>query len=141
MWPVCTFHQRPVWVAFTVDDSDGTRLRSGESLANAAREVAALGAERIMVNCSAPEAVTTAMGELATLSVPFGGYANGFISVAPLQPGSTVDKLASRTDLDPAAYAEHAIKWFGQGATAIGGCCEVGPAHIAALAKRLSERG
>lgn len=132
---------RPVWVAFTVDDSDGTRLRSGESLADAAREVAALGAERIMVNCSVPEAVTTAMGELAKLNVPFGGYANGFISVAPLQPGGTVDKLASRTDLDPATYAEHAIKWVEQGATAIGGCCEVGPAHIAALAKRLSERG
>lgn len=133
--------QRPVWVAFTVDDSDGTRLRSGESLADAAREVAALGAERIMVNCSVPEAVTTAMGELATLNVAFGGYANGFISVAPLQPGGTVDKLAARTDLDPAAYAEHAIKWAEQGATAIGGCCEVGPAHIAALAKLLSERG
>ncbi|OJA05834.1 homocysteine S-methyltransferase family protein [Halomonas sp. QHL1] len=133
--------QRPVWVAFAVDDSDGARLRSGESLADAAREVAVLGAERIMVNCSVPEAVTTAMGELATLNVPFGGYANGFISVAPLQPGGTVDKLASRTDLDPAAYAEHAIKWVEQGATAIGGCCEVGPAHIAALAKRLSERG
>lgn len=133
--------QRPVWVAFTVDDSDGTRLRSGESLTDAANEVVALGAERIMVNCSVPEAVTTAMGELATLNVPFGGYANGFISVAPLQPGGTVDKLASRTDLDPAAYAEHAIKWVEQGATAIGGCCEVGPAHIAALAKRLSERG
>ncbi|WGI25176.1 homocysteine S-methyltransferase family protein [Halomonas alkaliantarctica] len=133
--------QRPVWVAFTVDDSDGTRLRSGESLVDAAREVAALGAERIMVNCSVPEAVTTAMGELATLNVPFGGYANGFISVVPLQPGGTVDKLASRTDLDPAAYTEHAIKWVEQGATAIGGCCEVGPAHIAALAKRLSEKG
>jgi S-methylmethionine-dependent homocysteine/selenocysteine methylase len=133
--------QRPVWVAFTVDDSDGTRLRSGESLAAAAREMTELGAERIMVNCSVPEAVTAAMSELAKLNVPFGGYANGFTSVAPLQPGGTVDKLASRTDLGPAAYAEHAMGWIEQGSTVVGGCCEVGPAHIAALAKLLTDKG
>lgn len=82
--------QRPAWVAFSVDDSDGSRLRSGESLEAAAWAVVALGAERILVNCSVPEAVTTAIHELAGLSVPFGGYANGFTSVAPLQPGGTV---------------------------------------------------
>ncbi|MBD3896476.1 homocysteine S-methyltransferase family protein [Halomonas sp. ML-15] len=133
--------QRPVWVAFTVDDSDGSRLRSGESLAAAAREVVALGAAGVVVNCSMPEAVTTAMDELSKLDAPFGGYANGFTSVAPLQPGGTVDKLASRTDLDAAAYAEHALRWVAQGASVVGGCCEVGPAHIATLAKRLSDSG
>jgi S-methylmethionine-dependent homocysteine/selenocysteine methylase len=132
---------RPVWVAFTVDDEDGTRLRSGEPLAEAAREVMAVGAERVLVNCSVPERVTTGMGELAGLGMPFGGYANAFISVAPLHPGGTVDALESRTDLDPAAYAEHALTWVEQGATLVGGCCEVGPAHIAALGERLTARG
>lgn len=98
-----------------------------ERQAAAAREMTELGAERIMVNCSVPEAVTAAMSELAKLNVPFGGYANGFTSVAPLQPGGTVDKLASRTDLDPAAYTEHALGWIEQGSTVVGGCCEVGP--------------
>ncbi|CAM3531321.1 homocysteine S-methyltransferase family protein [Halomonas lysinitropha] len=133
--------QRPVWVSFTVDDGDGTRLRSGEGLAASAREVVAAGAERVLVNCSVPEAITTAMGELAGLGVPFGGYANGFTSVAPLKPGGTVDSLESRTDLGPAAYAEHALGWIEQGATLVGGCCEVGPAHIAALAERLTAEG
>ncbi|KPQ24475.1 MAG: Homocysteine/selenocysteine methylase (S-methylmethionine-dependent) [Halomonas sp. HL-48] len=133
--------RRPVWVAFTVDDRDGARLRSGESLAEAAEEVVALGAERILVNCSVPEAVTAAMRALAELDVPFGGYANGFTSVDTLQPGGTVDSLASRADLDPEAYAEHALTWVEHGATLVGGCCEVGPAHIAVLAKRLTERG
>lgn len=133
--------RRPVWVAFTVDDRDGTRLRSGESLTEAAREVVALGAERVLVNCSVPEAVTAAMQALAGLDVPFGGYANGFTSVDALQPGGTVDTLASRADLDPETYAEHALTWVEQGATMVGGCCEVGPAHIAALAKRLAARG
>jgi len=133
--------QRPVWVAFTVDDRDGTRLRSGEPLAEAAQEVVASGAEGVLVNCSVPEAVTTAMGELAGLGVPFGGYANAFTSAAELSPGGTVDTLTTRKDLDPDGYAEHALRWVEQGATLVGGCCEVGPAHIATLAKRLTAAG
>jgi len=131
----------PVWTSFTVDDGDGGCLRSGEPLAGAAREALAAGAERVVVNCSVPEAVSTAMGELAGLGVPFGGYANGFVSALALQPGGTVDALESRNDLDPAAYAGHALGWVGQGATLVGGCCEVGPAHIAALADRLTAAG
>lgn len=131
----------PVWTAFTVDDGDGRRLRSGESLAEAARDAVDAGAECVLVNCSVPEAVTTAMGELAELGVPFGGYANGFTSVAELQPGGTVDVLEARKDLDPAAYAEHALGWIAQGATIVGGCCEVGPDHIAEMARRLAEAG
>lgn len=131
----------PVWTSFTVDDNDGGRLRSGGLLADAAREVLAAGAERILVNCAVPEAVTTAMGELAGLGMPFGGYANGFASVAELQPGGTVDVLESRTDLGPAAYAEHALRWVEKGASIVGGCCEVGPAHIAVLADRLTSAG
>jgi len=30
--------------------------------------------------------------------------------------------------------------WIKQGATIVGGCCEVGPAHVAELAKRLRQR-
>lgn len=131
----------PVWTSFTVDDGDGTRLRSGEPLAEAAQEAVAAGAERVLVNCSVPEALTTAMGELAGLGVPFGGYANGFVSAVALKPGGTVDALESRTDLDPEAYADHALGWVEQGATVVGGCCEVGPAHIAALADRLTAAG
>lgn len=131
----------PVWAAFTVDDGDGTRLRSGEPLLEAAREVVAAGASGVLVNCAVPEAVTTAMTELAGLGVPFGGYANAFTSVAELKPGGTVDVLESRTDLDPTAYAKHALGWVEQGATIVGGCCEVGPAHIETLAERLTSAG
>ncbi|PRY72215.1 homocysteine S-methyltransferase family protein [Halomonas ventosae] len=132
---------RPVWVAFSVDDTDGTRLRSGEPLAEAARAVVAAGAEAVLVNCSVPEAVTTAMDVLADLGVPFGGYANGFTAAADLPPGGTVEALETRQDLDPAGYAEHACRWVEQGATIVGGCCEVSPAHIAALAERLTAEG
>ncbi len=133
--------QMRVWVAFTVDDSDGTRLRSGEPLVEAARAVTAAGAEKVLVNCSVPEAVTTAMGELADAGIAFGGFANGFKSVGGLKPGGTVETLESRIDLDPDTYANVALHWVAQGADVVGGCCEVGPDHIATLAKRLSDTG
>jgi len=132
---------RPVWTAFTVDDGDGTRLRSGEPLAEAARAVVAAGARAVLVNCSYPEAVTAAMPVLAEVGVPFGGYANGFTSVEALKPGGTVDVLSARADLDPAAHAGHALGWVEAGASIVGGCCEVGPAHIAALERRLVDEG
>ncbi|RDD62603.1 homocysteine S-methyltransferase family protein [Ferruginivarius sediminum] len=132
---------KPVWISFTVDDGDGTRLRSGESLAEAARAAVEAGAHAVLVNCSIPEAVTAAIPALAEAGVPFGAYANGFTSVAALEPGGTVDSLTARTDLDPAAYAEHALKWVAAGATIVGGCCEVGPAHIAELGRRLKGEG
>ncbi|WP_027961562.1 homocysteine S-methyltransferase family protein [Halomonas halodenitrificans] len=130
-------HNLPVWVAFSVDDADGRRLRSGESLGEAARAVVAAGASAVLINCSVPEAVTTAMDALEDLGVPFGGYANAFTSAADLAPGGTVDGLEARQDLDPAGYAEHACGWVARGASIVGGCCEVSPAHIAELAERL----
>ncbi|WP_041381543.1 homocysteine S-methyltransferase family protein [Spiribacter curvatus] len=124
---------RPVWVAFTVDDRNGQQLRSGEALADAARAVVGAGAEAVLVNCSAPEAVSHAMGDLAATGVPFGAYANGFAAAADLQPGGTVDALTAREELTPAAYAAHVRDWIHAGATLVGGCCEIGPAHIAAI--------
>jgi homocysteine S-methyltransferase len=53
----------------------------------------------------------------------------------------TVDALTVRKDLDPDAYAAFAMKWIAQGAKIVGGCCEVGPAHIATLAQRIKAEG
>jgi len=129
----------PVWTALTVDDHNGGQLRSGESLADAARAVVAAGADAVLINCSAPEAVTTAMPILDGLGVPFGGYANGFEAAAELKPGGTVAGLKAREQLTPQRYAEHAMDWRDAGASLIGGCCEIGPAHIQALHRQFLE--
>ena len=49
--------------------------------------------------------------------------------------------LEAREDLDPAAYAGHAMGWVAAGAVIVGGCCEIGPGHIAALGQRLAAEG
>jgi homocysteine S-methyltransferase len=133
---------KPVWVSLTVDDKDGTKLRSGEPLASVL-EAANTGAAAILVNCSAPEAIPAALNVLAKSDLPFGAYANAFEHITDdfLKDKPTVDALTMRQDMTPAIYADHTMAWVDQGATIIGGCCEVGPAHIAEIAKRLRAAG
>jgi homocysteine S-methyltransferase len=132
---------KPVWSAMSVKDEEGTKLRSGESLAEAAVVAKQAGASAVLINCSWPEAVTQGQAALANTGLPYGGYANGFTQADDLQIGTTVSGLLARTDLDPVAYANHAMSWIEAGATIVGGCCEVGPAHIAELARRLKAAG
>lgn len=134
---------KPVWLSVTVDDEDGTRLRSGEPVADVCAIALAGAAEALMANCSAPEAMPAALRELARAGLPFGAYANGFaeITKAFLEDRPTVSSLYPREDLTPEVYARHALRWVEMGATIVGGCCETGPAHIAALHRVLTEAG
>ena len=132
---------KPIWVAFSVSDQDGTLLRSGEPLADA---IAVAGdADALMVNCSAPEVISSALDVLATAGKPYGAYANGFekISDGFLEAKPTVDALSLRRDFTPDMYADYAMRWVDHGATIIGGCCEVSPAHISEIAARLNAAG
>lgn len=69
---------------------------------------------------------------------PVGAYANAFAHVpddfderadAP-GPGARPEQ---REDLTPEAYGRHVEEWLSAGADIVGGCCEVGPGHIAHL--------
>ena len=132
---------RPVWLAFTVDDEDGSKLRSGEPMAEAA--AIAAQADAALANCSAPEAMPAALAALAAANVPMGAYGNAFkmITKAFIEGGTTADNLPTREDMTPDVYATHAMAWVDQGATLIGGCCETGPAHISEIARRLTAAG
>ncbi len=133
---------KPVWLSISVDDHDGTRLRSGEPVADLARlfhhPVAAL-----LANCSVPEAMADALAALKPFGKPFGAYANGFTHISGnfLKDAPTVKELTHRHDLTPEKYADFALTWVGMGASIVGGCCEVGPAHIRHLRDRLLAEG
>lgn len=134
---------RPVWLSVTVDDADGSRLRSGEPVAALAALIERYHPAAVLVNCSVPEAMAAALAVIAGFGLPFGAYANGFthITEAFKQDAPTVDALHARSDLTPERYTEFALGWVAQGATIVGGCCEVGPAHIAHLAAALKAAG
>jgi S-methylmethionine-dependent homocysteine/selenocysteine methylase len=137
-----TAANKPVWLAVTVDDEDGTKLRSGEPLTEIIPLIIEFNLEALLINCSAPEAVDQAIPLLANRAVPIGAYANGFVEIAKdfLHQGATVELLEKRTNLEPKTYADFVDGWIKHGATIVGGCCEVGPAHIAELATRLRQR-
>ncbi|MFZ9093840.1 MAG: homocysteine S-methyltransferase family protein [bacterium] len=123
----------PVWTSFTVNETNGSFLRSGELVNEAAKAVLAEGASALLINCSPPEATTQALGELAPLADTFGAYANGFVTVEPYQGHATVDVLKSREEINPQTYAEFGKEWLSMGAMILGGCCEIGPEHIAEI--------
>lgn len=132
---------KPVILGLTLMDDLTGRLRSGEPLAEAIDAFAKTPPDGLAINCSIPETVTAAMPQLVKAPCRSGGYANGFTSVDALKPGGTVDSLSARQDLGPQTYADIVMGWVESGATIIGGCCEVGPGHIAELDSRLKADG
>lgn len=131
---------RPLWLSFTLMDEGPALLRSGETIETAATVARKLGAKALLFNCSAPEvmedAVKRAKAALEHEAIEIGVYANGFA-----HSDKAVDANAGlrqiRADLDPPHYLEWAKKWVASGATMVGGCCGIGPDHIAALSKGL----
>jgi S-methylmethionine-dependent homocysteine/selenocysteine methylase len=131
---------RPLWLSFTLDDTAGApiaTLRSGESVKAAAELAKAAGAAALLFNCSKPEvmdaAVRQAMAALNGSDIAIGVYANGF---GEEDDGVAANEVirAIRPDLDPPRYLAWAQAWVESGATIVGGCCGIGPDHIAALA-------
>ncbi len=79
-------------------------------------------------------ALEAARGTLAALGadIPLGAYANAFLPKdGRAQANEELSEL--RDDLDPAGYLGFARAWAARGATIVGGCCGIGPEHIAAL--------
>ena len=68
--------------------------------------------------------------------LPLGVYANAFAPKrADAQANAEVSTL--REDLDPPAYLVWAQDWVARGAAIVGGCCGIGPEHIALLTRDL----
>ena len=136
---------KPFWVSFTLQDEEVDsvpRLRSGEPVADAIEAVAGLGVAAVLFNCSQPEVIGAALDvarsviEARQADIAIGAYANAF----PPQPKQAtandgLDEL--REDLDPPGYLVWARDWQARGASLIGGCCGIGPEHIAELKRSL----
>lgn len=131
----------PAYIGLTLNDDLSNTLRSGERLEDAIDQLIKSNIEAIMINCCFPESIDNVLPILRASGLKFGGYANGFTSIDALAPGATVDGLQARKDLTPDAYSQHALKWADAGAVIVGGCCEIGPAHIAHLNESLLKAG
>lgn len=131
---------KPLWLSFTLLDEVGqaSRLRSSEPVADAVRVAAELGATVVLFNCSQPEVMAAALAEARDViqnlghAIELGVYANAFPPVsAQAQANSTL--LEIRRDLGPESYLYWSRSWVAAGASIVGGCCGIGPEHIAQL--------
>jgi S-methylmethionine-dependent homocysteine/selenocysteine methylase len=136
---------RPFWVSFTLDDENEDlarpKLRSGECVAAVITTMLELGVDAVLFNCSQPEVMAGAVDAARAIrdvrgaKARIGIYANAF---PPQRDEAANEGLSDiRADLTPDRYARFAKDWRERGAEIIGGCCGIGPEHIAALtAKR-----
>ncbi|MGI9600702.1 MAG: homocysteine S-methyltransferase family protein [Acidimicrobiales bacterium] len=147
---VAAIHERgsgqPIWMSFTLPDTypaDRVTLRSGETTDDIAAAVAASHppVQAVLFNCSLPEQTGPAIRALARslhqqgLDTALGGYANAF----PVSRSGTYQAnevvFERRAELTADRYAEHVAEWIDDGATIVGGCCDMYPEHIAALGR------
>ena len=134
---------KPVWISFSVDDNDGTKLRSGENLEDVKAVINNHFVEAVLINCSPPEVVGNALSIISKMGLAFGAYANGFSKISSdfLKTRPTVDALTARKDLGPEEYSNFVTNWIRNGASIVGGCCEIGPTHISKIAQKIHELG
>jgi len=124
----------PVSPASTASTAGTGRLLSGESLVDAALELASLPRppQAIGVNC-VPARRLLADLELLAAALP------GFPLVAYGNTGSPLDDRDSfhAEPIEPAEYAALALSWVSRGATLVGACCGTDASFTAALARAL----
>ena len=131
---------KALWLSFTLEDdgaTDAPALRSGESVAEAAYLAQEVGAAALLFNCSQPEVMEAAISSARAIlgaqsAIRIGVYANAFPPMAAdAKANSELSPI--RADLTPEGYARLAAAWCAAGASILGGCCGIGPEHIAAL--------
>lgn len=112
------------WLSFTVAGGTtraGDRLEEAFAVADGSPEIVATG-----VNCCAPIEVAPALRALrASSRKPAVVYPNS---------GEEWDAKNRRWMGSPALPADLLREWVSEGAALIGGCCRVGPDHIATIA-------
>jgi S-methylmethionine-dependent homocysteine/selenocysteine methylase len=128
---------KPYSVSFRLE-ADG-KLMSGETLAEAVAAVSPYSPAAVTLNCCDPELISAVMPELVRLHPCVGGYANAFKSVEAMAQGGLADALEVRTDISPQAYTAHVRQWLKDGATVIGGCCEITPEHVRHIVETLAD--
>lgn len=129
----------PLWLSFTVDDHDGSALRSGEPVTAAVAEAESLGAAAVLFNCSRVEAMAGALGAATGCGLPLGVYPNLFDEVSE-DDDANASLHDVRTDAPADVYASWADRWVDAGASMVGGCCGTTARHIAALSAHLAAR-
>jgi S-methylmethionine-dependent homocysteine/selenocysteine methylase/SAM-dependent methyltransferase len=104
----------------------------GDAFGRAVRRFEEMGVGALSINCIPPDHVTGMLSWLRDFSdLPLGVYPNlGYLSAVGWR---------NEASIGGAEYAELASHWREEGAQIIGGCCGVGPEHLAAARAAVNE--
>jgi S-methylmethionine-dependent homocysteine/selenocysteine methylase/SAM-dependent methyltransferase len=104
----------------------------GDAFGRAVRRFEEMGVGAVLANCVPPDHVPGMVSWLRDFTdLPLGVYPNlGYLSSGGWR---------SETAIGGAEYARLALEWREEGAQIVGGCCGVGPAHVAAAREALAD--
>ena len=133
----------PVLVGIHLKDNG--QLPSGEKVIDIVKKYKNNKWLGIIMACVSPEAYESVMNDLQKLNIPYGFKLNAFkkipegYTVASKDQwgnaGNPITVLGKNTNLNESKFYEYAKKFKENGATILGGCCEIRPSHIKETAK------
>jgi len=137
---------KELWLAFTLRHTAPV-LCSGETVPDAIAALSSLPCRKmdaLLFNCCPTEVISKAIEIARPLyDGHLGGYGNrrserkayGIEQAAKQSKAGALHLGGDRVDLNPEGYAQWCEDWISKGADIVGGCCQVGPKHIAAVSR------
>jgi len=124
---------------------DNGNLPSGEKIKDIVKKYKNKNWLGIIMACISPKAYETVMNDLQKIDIPYGFKLNAFkkipkgYTVASKDEwgnaGNPITVLGKNTDLNESKFYEYVKQFMKNGATILGGCCEIRPSHIKAISK------
>ena len=124
---------------------DNGLLPSGEKIGNIVKNYKNKNWLGIIMACVSPKAYEAVTNNLKKIDIPYGFKLNAFKKIpdgytvaskdAWGNAGNPNTVLGINTELNESKFYEYAKKFMENGATILGGCCEIRPSHIKEISK------
>ena len=124
---------------------DNGELPSGEKVVDIVKKYKNNNWIGIIMACISPEAYKMVINDLQKLDIPYGFKLNAFKKIPEGYTVASKDEwgnagnpttvLGKNTDLNESKFYEYVNKFMKNGATILGGCCEIRPSHIKEISK------
>ena len=114
---------------------NGQKLPSGENFIDVVKNLEKYKPLGIIASCVSLEDLELVFEDIKKIKIPFGFKLNAFQHIPDgwKPDGTKPHELGKRKDITPKKFQTVCKKLNKLGATIIGGCCEITPAHIAKL--------
>ena len=124
---------------------DNGQLPSGEKIEDIVKKYKNKNWLGIIMACCSPKAYETIVNDLKKIDIAYGFKLNAFKKIpdgytvaskdAWGNAGNPTTVLGINAELNESKFYEYAKKFMQNGATILGGCCEIRPSHIKEISK------